>query len=122
MDHALAYRAAPEAKPPNSTLKIAHNGGGKLIRNQIRINQQIELKSGKHESRHTRTCRDSQKCKAVPRRARIQGSYTFASLNSRPENNTEEEEIRMETDFSPLPPLKLSGACTLNLSKLKPIP
>jgi len=31
------------------------------------------------------------KCEAVPRRARIQGSSTFASLNSRLESNDEEE-------------------------------
>ena len=34
----------------------------------------------------------SQKCEAVPRRVRMQGSYTFASLNSRLESNREEEE------------------------------
>ena len=34
----------------------------------------------------------SQKCAAVPRRARIQGSKTFVSLNSRLESNTEEDE------------------------------
>ena len=32
-----------------------------------------------------------QKCEAVQRRARIQGSYTFASLNFRLENSNEEE-------------------------------
>jgi len=38
------------------------------------------------------TCAISQKCAAVPRRARIQGSQTFVSLNSRLESNKEEEE------------------------------
>ena len=32
-----------------------------------------------------------QKCAVVPRRARVQGSQTFVSLNSRLENNEEEE-------------------------------
>ena len=36
--------------------------------------------------------RVSQKCEAVPRRARISGSYTFLSLNSGLESNKEEEE------------------------------
>jgi hypothetical protein len=40
---------------------------------------------------HLRTTA-SQKCAAVPRRARIQGSETFASLSSRVGINTEEEE------------------------------
>ena len=35
----------------------------------------------------------SQNIEAVPRRARIQGSCTFVSLNSRLESNKEEEEI-----------------------------
>jgi len=34
----------------------------------------------------------SQKCAAVPRRARIEGSKTCVSLNSRLESNKEEEE------------------------------
>ena len=34
----------------------------------------------------------SQKCAAVPKRARPGGSYTLASLNSRPESSKEEEE------------------------------
>ena len=34
----------------------------------------------------------SHKCAAVPRRARIEGPQTFASLNSRLESNKEEEE------------------------------
>ena len=38
----------------------------------------------------------SQKCEAVPRRARIQGSYTCVSLKSRPESNKEEEEEEEE--------------------------
>jgi len=33
----------------------------------------------------------SQKCEAVPKRSRIQGSYTFASLNARLESNKEEK-------------------------------
>ena len=33
----------------------------------------------------------SLKCAAVPRRARIEGSWTFVSLNSRLESNEEEE-------------------------------
>jgi len=33
----------------------------------------------------------SQKCEAVPRRARIQGSWNFESLNSRLESNKEEK-------------------------------
>ena len=40
----------------------------------------------------------SHKCAAVPRRARIEGSYTFASLNSRLETN-EEEEGKAERDL-----------------------
>ena len=36
----------------------------------------------------------SQKCEVVPRRARIQGSYTFESLNSRPESDKEERRRR----------------------------
>ena len=35
----------------------------------------------------------SQKCEAVPRRARIQGSLTRVSLNSRLDRNKEEEEV-----------------------------
>jgi len=35
-----------------------------------------------------------QKCEAVPRRARIEGSYTCASLNSRLESNKEEVTLR----------------------------
>ena len=35
----------------------------------------------------------SQNCEAVPRRARIQGSWTFVSLNYRLESNREEEKI-----------------------------
>ena len=35
----------------------------------------------------------SQKCAALPRRARIQGSYTFASLNSRLESNKKKKKI-----------------------------
>ena len=31
-------------------------------------------------------------CEAVPKRARISGSKTFASLNTRPESNKEEKE------------------------------
>jgi len=38
----------------------------------------------------------SQKCAAVPRRARISGSETFVSLNSRLESNKEEEEVPLE--------------------------
>ena len=34
---------------------------------------------------------DSQKCEAVPRRARIRGSYTCASLNSRLESHKEKK-------------------------------
>ena len=37
-----------------------------------------------------RTTTTSQKCEAVPRRARISGSWTFVSLNSRLESNKEE--------------------------------
>ena len=33
-----------------------------------------------------------QKCEALPRRARISGSWTFVSLISRPDSNIEEEE------------------------------
>ena len=33
----------------------------------------------------------SQKCAAIPRRAHIQGSYTFVSLTSRLESDNEEE-------------------------------
>ena len=33
----------------------------------------------------------SQNCEAVPRRVRIQGSWSFASLNPRLESNEEEE-------------------------------
>ena len=36
----------------------------------------------------------SQKCEAVPRRARVQGSSTSVSLNSRLEKEEEEEEAR----------------------------
>ena len=36
----------------------------------------------------------SQKCAAVPRRARIEGSYSFVSLNSRLESNKEEKKPR----------------------------
>ena len=38
------------------------------------------------------TTTTSQKCEAVPRRARIDGSQTFVSLNSRLDSNEEEEE------------------------------
>ena len=39
-----------------------------------------------------KTTTTSQKCEAVPRRARSQGSHTSDSLNSRLESNEEEEE------------------------------
>ena len=35
----------------------------------------------------------SQECEKVPRRARIEGSYTLVSLNSRLERNNVEEEV-----------------------------
>ena len=35
------------------------------------------------------------KCAAVPRRARVEGAYTSASLHSRRESNKEEEEVDM---------------------------
>jgi len=38
-----------------------------------------------------RNKRFSHECAAVPKRAHIQGSKTFVSLNSRPESNQEEE-------------------------------
>ena len=40
------------------------------------------------------TTTSSQKCAAVPRRAHILGTKTFASLNCRLESNKEEEEVR----------------------------
>jgi len=42
------------------------------------------------------------KCAAVPRRARIQGSYTFASLNSRLDSNREEKDIARLDDATRL--------------------
>ena len=39
----------------------------------------------------------SQKCAGVPRRARIQGSYTFVSLKSRLGSNEEAEKEQLTT-------------------------
>ena len=41
-----------------------------------------------------------QKCAAVPRRARIQGSWTFVSLTSRLESNKEEDSGRGEDQWA----------------------
>ena len=41
----------------------------------------------------------SQKCEAVPSRARIQGAQTCASLNSRLEGNKEEEKVHLMLQF-----------------------
>jgi hypothetical protein len=57
-----------------------------------------------------RTTTTSQKCEAVPRRARISGSWTFVSLNSRLESNKEETWARgrdvavVLLDYLPTPP------------------
>ena len=48
--------------------------------------------------RPARAPRLNLKCEAIPRRARIQGSQTFVSLNSSLESNKEEEEKSLALD------------------------
>ena len=43
--------------------------------------------------------RQKWRCTAVPRRARMQGSQTIVSLNSRRESNKEEEEAEEEEEL-----------------------
>ena len=52
----------------------------------------------------------SQKCEAVRRRARIQGSWTFVLLNSGLERDKEQEEVSYGNQFTPSSPLKPKSA------------
>ena len=59
----------------------------------------------------------SQKCEAVPRRARIQGSWTFVPLNSRLERNEAEEE---EFDLPERASARAVGRVLLDAVRQKP--
>ena len=50
----------------------------------------VSVKNDSSKGQQARTT-TQQKCAAVPRRVRIYGSETFASLNSRLESNKEEQ-------------------------------
>jgi len=67
----------------------------------------------------------SQKCAAIPRRARIQGSWTCVSLNSRLESNKERRRRKMgekgpESALAGVerPVLRLHGLPTPNIMRL----
>ena len=77
----------------------------------IKTRQMLALESTVMSQMNLRTS-TMQKCEVFPRRARIQGSYTCVSLNSRLESNKEEEEEE-EHDATVMP---LIWAC------LRPLP
>ena len=95
----------------NGSLYGACNGArtGKIARWAATLASRLELFTGAptekatpdsyhlHNTHQTGRCAGdwaptSQNCEAVSRRARIQGSYTFVSLNSRLKSNKEEKE------------------------------
>ena len=80
---------------------------------QLGLLKRVELHHPRHLNAPDLSATFSQNCDAVPRRARISGSYTFVSLNSRLESNDEEEEERLPEWFSTrLAKPKLSISCS----------